>query len=132
MKSTVWWHWYIVWLKLNKKKKVQCDGTGTKCDGTFYEWTEKVQCEGTGTLYIKKRTVQCDGTDTGIWSTNEKKYSVRALVHCVLNLNRKKEVQCDGTGTKVRWHLFMYEQKVQCEGTGTLHMREKEQCDGTA
>ena len=57
---------------------------------------------------------------------------MRALVHCVLNLNRKKEVQCDGTGTKVRWHLFMYEQKVQCEGTGTLHMRGKEQCDGTA
>ena len=110
--GTVWWHWYKVWwhfLWMNRESTVW---------GHWY-------------IVYKEKTVQCDGTDTGIWSTNEK-YSVRALVHCVLNLNRKKEVQCDGTGTKVRWHLFMYEQKVQCEGTGTLHMRGKEQCDGTA
>jgi len=104
MKSTVWWHWYIVWLKLNKKKRVQCDGTGTRCDGTFYEWTKKVQCEGTGTLYVKKKQYSVmaliqeydlqmkRSTVWGHWYivcwiwTEKKKYSVMALVQ-----------KCDGT-----------------------------------
>ena len=50
---------HYVW----KKKRVQCDGTGTKkCDGTCLH-LKKIQCDDTGTLW-KEKKVQCDGTGT--------------------------------------------------------------------
>ena len=78
--GTVWWHWYKVWwhfLWMNRESTVW---------GHWY-------------IVYKEKTVQCDGTDTGIWSTNEKKYSVRALVHFCVEFEQKKR-------STVWWHWY--------------------------
>ena len=93
--STVWWHWY------------------KKCDGTYWHLKKEVQCDGTSTLCVEKEKVQCDGTGT---KNGIKKYSVMALVHCVL---KKKE-------STVWWHWYK-----KCDGT-YLHLKKEVQCDGTS
>ena len=93
--STVWWHWY------------------KKCDGTYWHLKKEVQCDGTSTLCVEKEKVQCDGTGT---KDGIKKYSVMALVHCVL---KKKE-------STVWWHWYK-----KCDGT-YLHLKKEVQCDGTS
>ena len=113
IKGTVWWHWYKkcddTYLHLKKKysvmalvhnkRKVQCDGTGTKSVmALIYIWKKKysVMALVHYVLEKKKSTVwwhwykKCDGT-------------------C---LHLKK-------GT-VWWHWYMWKEKrVQCDGTGT-------------